>query len=198
MSSLTSVELNFLIFRYLQESGFTHAAFTLGYEAGINKCNIDGNMVPLGALVKFVQKGLQYMEMEANLSNGAADIDEDFSFFQPLDLISKDVNELQVMLRESKRKERDKEKDGERSKENEKEVEREHDGDRSRMKDKDRHEKQKEREREREKMERENEREREKIEREALEGERLNNAMHVDQIPPSNALLLKRRRLIPS
>ncbi|KAF3487800.1 hypothetical protein F2Q69_00054951 [Brassica cretica] len=127
----------------------THAAFTIGYEARINKCNIDGNMVPPGALVKFVQKGLHYMEMEANLSNGAADIDEDFSFFQPLDLISKDVNELQVMLRDSKRKERDKENDRERPKENEKEVEREHDGDRSRMKDKDRHEKQKERERER-------------------------------------------------
>ena len=26
-------------------------------------------MVPPGALIKFVQKGLQYMEMEANLSN---------------------------------------------------------------------------------------------------------------------------------
>ncbi|XP_024007494.1 WD40 repeat-containing protein HOS15 isoform X2 [Eutrema salsugineum] len=166
MSSLTSVELNFLVFRYLQESGFTHAAFTLGYEAGINKSNIDGNMVPPGALIKFVQKGLQYMEMEANLSNGEVDIDEDFSFFQPLDLISKDVKELQEMLRERKRKERDKEKDRERSKENDKEIEREHEGDRSRMKEKDRHEKQKEREREREKMEREKEREREKMERE--------------------------------
>ncbi|CAF1984357.1 hypothetical protein HID58_075855 [Brassica napus] len=69
MSSLTSVELNFLIFRYLQESGLTHAAFTLGYEAGINKCKIYGNMVPPGALVKFVQKGLHYIEMEANLSS---------------------------------------------------------------------------------------------------------------------------------
>ncbi|XP_019095689.1 PREDICTED: F-box-like/WD repeat-containing protein TBL1XR1-A [Camelina sativa] len=115
MSSLTSVELNFLVFRYLQESGFTHSAFTLGYEAGINKSNIDGNMVPPGALIKFVQKGLQYMEMEANLSNSEADIDEDFSFFQPLDLISKDVKELQDMLREKKRKERDREKERDRS-----------------------------------------------------------------------------------
>ncbi|KAL0721598.1 hypothetical protein Bca4012_036197 [Brassica carinata] len=162
MSSLTSVELNFLIFRYLQESGFTHAAFTLGYEAGINKCNMDGNMVPPGALVKFVQKGLHYMEMEANLTNGEVDIDEDFSFFQPLDLISKDVKELQEMLRERKRKEKDKDKDKkrERSKENDREV----DGDRNRVKEKDRHEKLKEREKERE---------RDKIERETLERERL-------------------------
>jgi len=50
-------------------AGFTHAAFTFGYEAGINKCSIDGNLVPQGALVTFVQKGLQYFEMEANLSN---------------------------------------------------------------------------------------------------------------------------------
>nr|VDD28678.1 unnamed protein product [Brassica oleracea] len=166
MSSLTSVEMNFLVFRYLQESGFTHAAFTLGYEAGINKSNIDGNMVPPGALVKFVQKGLQYMEMEANLTNGEMETEEDFSFFQPLDLISKDVKELQDMLRERKRKERDKEKEKEKdkSKENDREVE----GERSRIKEKDRHEKLKEREkeREREKMEREKEREREKMERE--------------------------------
>ncbi|XP_010446283.1 PREDICTED: F-box-like/WD repeat-containing protein TBL1XR1 [Camelina sativa] len=159
MSSLTSVELNFLVFRYLQESGFTHSAFTLGYEAGINKSNIDGNMVPPGALIKFVQKGLQYMEMEANLSNGEVDVDEDFSFFQPLDLISKDVKELQDMLREKKRKERDREKERDRSKDNDKEVEREHEGDRNRAKEKDRHEKQKERERERERIEREKERE---------------------------------------
>lgn len=50
-------------------AGFTHSAFALGYEAGINKCPIDSNMVPPGALIKFVQKGLQYLEMEANLSN---------------------------------------------------------------------------------------------------------------------------------
>lgn len=50
-------------------AGFTHSAFTLGYEAGINKCTIDGNLIPPGALITFVQKRLQYLEMEANLSN---------------------------------------------------------------------------------------------------------------------------------
>lgn len=49
--------------------GFTHSAFALGYEAGINKSPIDGNLVPPGALITFVQKGLQFLEMEANLSN---------------------------------------------------------------------------------------------------------------------------------
>lgn len=46
-----------------------HTAFTFGFEAGVNKSPIDGNLVPPAALVKLMQKGLQYMEMEANLSN---------------------------------------------------------------------------------------------------------------------------------
>lgn len=50
-------------------AGFTHSAFALGYEAGINKCTIDGNMVPPSALITLVQKGLQYLEMEANLNS---------------------------------------------------------------------------------------------------------------------------------
>lgn len=50
-------------------AGFTHSAFAFGYEASISKCPIDGSLVPPGALITFVQKGLQYIEMEANLSN---------------------------------------------------------------------------------------------------------------------------------
>ncbi|KAF3561913.1 hypothetical protein DY000_02011736 [Brassica cretica] len=104
---------------------------------------------------------------------------EDFSFFQPLDLISKDVNELQVMmLSERKRKERDKEdKDRERSKENDKEVERDHDGARSRVK---------ERERERETLERE----RLKLEREKAHAKQLGDGdmdMAIDQREKENA-----------
>lgn len=58
-----------LTFPCLNLVGFTHSAFALGYEASINKCPIDGNLVPPGALITCVQKGLQYLEMEANLSN---------------------------------------------------------------------------------------------------------------------------------
>ncbi|KAH7566652.1 hypothetical protein JRO89_XS08G0209200 [Xanthoceras sorbifolium] len=139
MTTITSVELNYLVFRYLQESGFTHSAFALGYEAGINKCTIDGNLVPPGALVTFVQKGLQYLEMEANLNNSDVDMDEDFSFLQPMDLITKDVSELRLMVKEKKKtlqKDRDKEK----------EVDREHEGERGRIKEKERHDREKERE----------------------------------------------------
>ncbi|GER36267.1 WD-40 repeat family protein, partial [Striga asiatica] len=97
-----SAELNYLIFRYLNESGFTHSAFALGYEAGINKSTIDGNLVPPGALVTFIQKGIQYLELEANLSNDDLDVDEDFQFLHPLELITKDVDELRKIIREKK------------------------------------------------------------------------------------------------
>ena len=47
--------------------GFTHAAFTLGYEACLNKNTINGNDVPPGALISFIQKGVQYLEMETSV-----------------------------------------------------------------------------------------------------------------------------------
>ncbi|KAG2724286.1 hypothetical protein I3760_01G009600 [Carya illinoinensis] len=156
MTSITSVELNYLVFRYLQESGFTHSAFALGYEASINKCPIDGNLVPPGALITFVQKGLQYLEMEANLSNNDTDMDEDFSFLQPLDLITKDVYELRQIIKE-KRKVLQKEKD--KDKDKDKELGREHEGERGRIRDKERHEREKELEKDKERTDKDKDRE---------------------------------------
>ncbi|KAG8478391.1 hypothetical protein CXB51_028230 [Gossypium anomalum] len=142
MASITSVELNYLVFRYLQESGFTHSAFTLGYEAGINTCSIDGNLIPPAALIRFVHKGLQYLEMEANLSNSDVETDEDFSFLHPLDIITKDVNQLQQLVKE-RRKNRDKDRD--------REVEREYEEERGQVMEKERQEKEKEHDKDRKK-----------------------------------------------
>lgn len=67
--SISSDEVNYLVYRYLQESGFTHAAYTFGYESFIGKTSIArGVELPPGALVSFIQKGLQYLELEANLN----------------------------------------------------------------------------------------------------------------------------------
>ncbi|KAM0975815.1 hypothetical protein FF1_018817 [Malus domestica] len=170
MTSITSVELNFLVFRYLQESGFTHSAFALGYEAGINKCTIDGNLVPPGALITFIQKGLQYLEMEANLSNSDADLDEDFSFLQPLDLITKDVNQLRQMITEKRKnsqmdKDKDKEHESYQKKDKDKELEKEHDGERARVREKERKEREKDFEKDRERIEKNKEREKQREDR---------------------------------
>ncbi|TKY55661.1 F-box/WD repeat-containing protein TBL1XR1 [Spatholobus suberectus] len=171
MTAISSAELNYLVFRYLQESGFTHAAFTFGYEASINKSSIDGNLVPPGALVTFVQKGLQYFEMEANLSNCDADLEEDFSFLQPLDLITKDVHELRQMISERRKK---------LQKERKKEFEKEHEGERVRAREKERREREKEVEKDRCEREKEVEKEVEK-DREKVENDKEREQQHGDQ-----------------
>ncbi|PHT66899.1 hypothetical protein T459_31324 [Capsicum annuum] len=82
----------------------THSAFALGYEAGINKSTVDGNLVPPSCLITFVQKRIQYLELEETASNDDTDMDEDFQFLQPIDLITTDVYELHKIIKEKKRK----------------------------------------------------------------------------------------------
>ena len=51
-------------------AGFQHSAFSFGYESAVHRTSssITGADVPPGALVSFIQKGLQYLELEANLT----------------------------------------------------------------------------------------------------------------------------------
>jgi len=67
--SLSSDELNLLVYRYLQESGFVHAAFTFAYESLITKSNISNKDVPPGTLISMVQKGLQLIDIENQLND---------------------------------------------------------------------------------------------------------------------------------
>ncbi|KAI8847700.1 WD40-repeat-containing domain protein [Chytridium lagenaria] len=84
--SITSEEVNYLVYRYLLESGFTHSTFAFQQEAAIHtreyhnhyagnhsahavpnhhrQDEIRGSRVPPGALIAFLQKGLQYLEVE--------------------------------------------------------------------------------------------------------------------------------------
>lgn len=48
--------------------GFVHSAFTFSHESFILKSNINAADVPPGALISFVQKGLQYTEIEAHVN----------------------------------------------------------------------------------------------------------------------------------
>ncbi|XP_059623946.1 WD40 repeat-containing protein HOS15 isoform X2 [Cornus florida] len=80
-------------------------------------------------------------------------MDEDFSFLQPLDLITKNVNELQQMVKEKKKNQQ---------KSRDKESEREHEGERGRAREREKQDREKEREKDRERIEKEKEREKEK------------------------------------
>ncbi|XP_063698502.1 F-box-like/WD repeat-containing protein TBL1XR1 [Culicoides brevitarsis] len=66
--SFSSDEVNFLVYRYLQESGFTHSAYTFGIESHISQSNINGALVPSAALLSVLQKGLQYTEAEISIN----------------------------------------------------------------------------------------------------------------------------------
>ena len=111
--SLTSDEVNFMVYKYLLESGFSHSAFTFANESFVNRTRIaPGNEdqdIPAGALVAFVQKGLQYLELEANLNdnggengegnNEEEDIDANFSVLTARDLLSKPVDALKALVK---------------------------------------------------------------------------------------------------
>jgi len=66
---LSSDEVNYLIFRYLQESGFVHSSFTFVYESMLGRSNMRNSerSIPPGALISFLQKGLQYVGIEETL-----------------------------------------------------------------------------------------------------------------------------------
>jgi WD domain, G-beta repeat/Anaphase-promoting complex subunit 4 WD40 domain len=58
----------------LQESGFVHSAFTFAYESLLGRSNIRNaeKTIPPGALISFLQKGLQYVGIEENLQREGA------------------------------------------------------------------------------------------------------------------------------
>lgn len=66
--SITSEEVNVLVYRYMVESGFQHSAFMFGLESHTQQTTINGTNVPPGALISILQKGLQYVEAEVSIT----------------------------------------------------------------------------------------------------------------------------------
>lgn len=69
-------EINYLVYRYLQESGFVHSAFTFAYESLISQSVVAaqaGGEVPPGTLVAFLQKGLQLVALEQRLNDDGSE-----------------------------------------------------------------------------------------------------------------------------
>lgn len=73
---LAPPEINYLVYRYLQESGFVHSAFTFAYESLISQSVVatqaGGDVAP-GTLVAFLQKGLQLVAMEQRLNDDGSE-----------------------------------------------------------------------------------------------------------------------------
>uniref|UniRef100_A0A2K5YNH0 F-box-like/WD repeat-containing protein TBL1XR1 n=1 Tax=Mandrillus leucophaeus TaxID=9568 RepID=A0A2K5YNH0_MANLE len=74
--SISSDEVNFVVYRYLQESGFSHSAFTFAIESHISQSNIKGALIPPTALISIIQKGLQYVEAEVSINEDGTFIDD--------------------------------------------------------------------------------------------------------------------------
>lgn len=78
-----------LLRRYLQESGFVHSSFSFIHESMMGRTGLRSinKTVPPGALVTFLQKGLQYVEIEERLNresaSGKTDSDLQFSLLSP-------------------------------------------------------------------------------------------------------------------
>ncbi|GMH91981.1 hypothetical protein TrVE_jg881 [Triparma verrucosa] len=83
--TITSDEVNFLVYRYLQESGFVHSSFTFAYESLLTKSSTVNAPLPPGALITFLQKGLQYLAIEEHLTSDGGErlCDGDFGLLSP-------------------------------------------------------------------------------------------------------------------
>lgn len=68
--TFNSDEVNYMVYRYLEESGFHHSAYTFGMESNVFNAGIDGTLLPRGALISIMQKGIFFAEAELfNLIN---------------------------------------------------------------------------------------------------------------------------------
>jgi len=67
--ALSAEEVNLLVYRYLQESGHLHSAFTFAYESLVTKSAAANHSddLPPGALISFIQKGLMYLQVEQQM-----------------------------------------------------------------------------------------------------------------------------------
>lgn len=71
--SIAQDELNFLIYRYMQENGFQHSAFLFESEALIDTSNAVQSHIPPNSLITLLQKSLQYMKLEKSIREGQND-----------------------------------------------------------------------------------------------------------------------------
>ena len=66
--------------------GFAHSAFTFAYESLVIKSTAAQTEIPPGALITFLQKGLEYIAIEEHISEDGTiqDFENNFSLLSPL------------------------------------------------------------------------------------------------------------------
>eukprot|EP00051_Salpingoeca_urceolata_P010043 m.122353 g.122353 ORF g.122353 m.122353 type:complete len:486 (-) comp16559_c0_seq2:1189-2646(-) len=75
--SIDSDHINFLIYRYLQESGFQHSSFTFAQESGVTRTSVASTKIPAGSLIAHLQRALNYVQAEVNLLEDGRPADEE-------------------------------------------------------------------------------------------------------------------------
>ncbi|EEB06867.1 Set3 complex subunit Hif2 [Schizosaccharomyces japonicus yFS275] len=71
---MDSEQVNYVVWRYLKESGYDNTAYAFDYETKIEQADRKWNeSCPTGALIRALQKGLQYMELEQHYATTTDD-----------------------------------------------------------------------------------------------------------------------------
>eukprot|EP01035_Chromulina_nebulosa_P020756 gene20756-26912_t len=83
--SISSDEINYLIYRYLQENGYIHSAFAFSYESLVARSSVSQADVAPGALIALLQKGLEYVAIEEHMNEDGSirEFDNNFSLLSP-------------------------------------------------------------------------------------------------------------------
>jgi len=72
-----------------------HTAYTFGIESKVSKAEIVHEDIEVGCLIKVIQRGLQYMELEANVDS------QSFEVLTAADILkAKSTDELRQLVRE--------------------------------------------------------------------------------------------------
>lgn len=66
--------------------GFSHSAFTFAYESLVIKSSVAQTEIPPGALITFLQKGLEYIAIEEHINEDGSiqEFDNNYSLLSPL------------------------------------------------------------------------------------------------------------------
>lgn len=99
MITLTSTELNYLVYRYLIEEGYTHAAYVFGHETMIED-NPEVPQLQMNALKHYITKGieLEYVEKHTDMAGGLRKCTSKYSISAPHMCIEQEIEIHPVYL----------------------------------------------------------------------------------------------------